>query len=422
MYLQQPYLYAKQDLCMTDYNIDQIRADFPVLAQKVHNKPLVYFDNGATTQKPLPVIEVVNKYHRELNSSIHRGVHFLSDQTTNAYENARKEVRKYINAKESHEVIFTSGTTGSINMIAYSFGERYIEAGDEIIVSEMEHHANIVPWQMMCERKQARLRVVPFDDQGTLQMDKFEELLNEKTRLVAVTHISNTLGTINPIQEIIDVAHRYEVPVLIDAAQSIQHTRIDVQELDADFLVFSGHKAYGPTGIGVVYGKEKYLDELPPYQGGGDMVDEVSFEKTTYNVLPFKFEAGTTKYIGAIGLNAALKYIESIGIEKIAAHEKEVMEYGTQKLDELGYIRIFGRSPNKASILSFLIDGVHMSDAGMIFDKLGVAVRIGSHCAQPVWQHYGVDGALRASMAMYNTKEEIDYLCRAIQQVKSMFA
>jgi cysteine desulfurase/selenocysteine lyase len=407
---------------MTGYNIEKIRADFPVLAQKVHNKPLVYLDNGATTQKPLPVIEVVNRYHSELNSSIHRGVHFLSDQTTNAYENARREVQHYINAKEPHEIIFTSGATGSINMLAFSFGEKYVHEGDEIIISEMEHHANIVPWQMLCERKRAKLKVIPFDDMGVLQVEKLENLITEKTRLVSVTHISNTLGTINPIKEIIDIAHKHDVPVLIDAAQSIQHAKIDVQALDVDFLVFSGHKVYGPTGIGAVYGKEKYLDAMPPYQGGGDMVDEVTFKKTTYNVLPFKFEAGTTNYIGAIGLNAALKYLENIGIDKIAQYETEVLEYGTKKLDELGYIRIYGRSPQKASILSFEINDVHMSDAGMIFDKLGVAVRIGSHCAQPVWQHFGVTGALRASISMYNTKEEIDYLCKAIQQVKMMFA
>ncbi|MBN1950348.1 MAG: SufS family cysteine desulfurase [Bacteroidales bacterium] len=405
---------------MTGFNIEKIRADFPVLAQKVHNKPLVYFDNGATTQKPLAVIDVVNRYHSELNSSIHRGVHFLSDQATNAYENARREVQHYINAKESHEIIFTSGTTGSINMLAFSFGERYIRPGDEIIITEMEHHANIVPWQMLCERKGSKLKVIPFNDLGILQIEKLSELITEKTKLISVTHISNTLGTINPIREIINIAHRHNVPVMIDAAQSIQHARIDVQELDVDFLVFSGHKVYGPTGIGVVYGKEKYLEELPPYQGGGDMVDEVTFEKTSYNVLPFKFEAGTTNYIGAIGLSAALQYIEDIGIAKIAAYETEVLNYGTQQMEELGYIRIYGRSPQKASILCFGIEGVHMADAGMIFDKLGVAVRIGSHCAQPVWQHFGMTGALRASIALYNTKEEIDYLCKAIRQVKTM--
>lgn len=407
---------------MTDYNIEKIRADFPVLTQRVHNKPLVYFDNGATTQKPLPVIEVVNRYHSELNSSIHRGVHFLSDQTTNAYENARREVQHYINAKESHEIIFTSGTTGSINMLAFSFGEQYVHAGDEIIISEMEHHANIVPWQMLCERKNAKLKIVPFDDDGILQVEKLEELITEKTRIVSITHISNTLGSVNPIKEIIEIAHRHNVPVLIDAAQSIQHAKIDVQKLDVDFLVFSGHKVYGPTGIGVVYGKEKFLDAMPPYQGGGDMVDLVTFEKTTYNVLPFKFEAGTTNYIGAIGLNAALQYIEKIGIDKIAAYENELLIYATQKLDERGDIRIFGRSPKKTSILCFQIDEIHMADAGMIFDKLGVAVRIGSHCAQPVWQHFGIDGSLRASLAFYNTKEEIDYLCQAIDQVKTMFS
>ncbi len=407
---------------MADFNIEKIRSDFPVLSQKVYGKPLVYFDNGATTQKPTPVIEVVNQYHTELNSSIHRGVHFLSDQATNAYENARKEVQHYIHAKEAHEVIFTSGTTGSINMLAFSFGERYVKEGDEIIVSEMEHHANIVPWQMLCERKRASLKVIPFDQLGVLQTDQLEKLITKRTRLISVTHISNTLGTINPVREIIRIAHAHDVPVLIDAAQSIQHTTIDVQELDADFLVFSGHKVYGPTGIGVAYGKEKYLDAIPPYQGGGDMVENVTFEKTTYNVLPFKFEAGTTNYIGAIGLCAALKYIENIGVEKIASYEKELLKYATEQLDAVGDITIFGRSPHKASILCFEIGKVHMLEAGMIFDKLGVAVRVGSHCAQPVWQHFGVDGSLRASISFYNTKEEIDYLCTAIGQVKRMFA
>ncbi len=407
---------------MPNFDIQKVRADFPVLSQKVYNKPLVYFDNGATSQKPLPVIEVVNRFYSELNSSIHRGVHFLSDQVTNAYEDARERVRNFINAEKSSEIIFTSGTTMSINLIAFSFGEKYIHEDDEIIITEMEHHANIVPWQMLCERKGARLKIVPFSDQGILQIDKLPELITGKTKLVSVTHISNTLGTVNPIGEIIRVAHNAGIPVLVDAAQSIQHTSIDVQALDCDFLVFSGHKVYGPTGIGVLYGKEKYLEELPPYQGGGDMVDVVTFEKTTYNVLPFKFEAGTTNYIGAIGLATALDYIVSLGIKSIAAYEKELLHYATEKLDKLGKITVYGRAPEKSCIISFLIDGVHMADAGMIFDKMGVAVRIGSHCAQPVWQHYGIDGSLRVSLSMYNTKEEIDYLCSAVQQVKSMFA
>jgi cysteine desulfurase/selenocysteine lyase len=404
------------------YDIEKIRADFPVLSQKVYNKSLIYFDNGATTQKPTRVIDIVNRYHSELNSSIHRGVHFLSDQATNAYERARKAVQNFIHAEKSSEIIFTSGTTGSINMLAFSFGEKYVHEGDEILISEMEHHANIVPWQMLCERKSAKLKVIPFDNEGVLLVEKLPSLITEKTRLIAVTHISNTLGSINPVKEIIQTAHQYDVPVLIDAAQSIQHTCIDVQDLGCDFLVFSGHKIYGPTGIGVLYGKEKWLEDLPPSQGGGDMVDVVTFEKTTYQHPPFKFEAGTTNYIGAIGLSEAVNYISDVGLENIAAYEQELLNYGIQKLDEEGGVTIYGRSPNKASIICFLIDGIHMLDAGMIFDKMGVAVRVGSHCAQPVWQHYGIDGTLRASIAMYNTKEEFDYLCKAIQQVKSMFA
>lgn len=407
---------------MKNYDIDKIRADFPVLSEKVYNKSLIYFDNGATTQKPTRVIDVVNTYHTKLNSSIHRGVHFLSDQATNAYEKAREAVQKYINAEKSSEVVFTSGTTGSINMLAFSFGEKYVKKGDEIIISEMEHHANIVPWQMLCERKEARLKIIPFDDEGVLLIDRLKDLINDKTRLIAVTHISNTLGTVNPVKKIIRLAHESNIPVLIDAAQSIQHAKVDVQEMDCDFLVFSGHKIYGPTGIGVLYGKEKWLEELPPSQGGGDMVATVTFEKTTYMNPPFKFEAGTTNYIGAIGLAEALNYITDVGLENIKAYEADLLHYGMQKLDQLGGVTIYGRSPEKASIICFLIDGIHMLDAGMVFDKMGVAVRVGSHCAQPVWQHFGIDGTLRASVAMYNTKEEFDYLCKAIEQVKTMFS
>jgi len=407
---------------MNGYDIEKIRADFPVLEQKVYNKPLIYFDNGATTQKPLQVIDVINRYHSELNSSIHRGVHFLSDQATNDYERARETVKEFIHAEKKEEIIFTSGTTNSINLLAFSFGEEFLKEDDEIIISEMEHHANIVPWQMVCERKKAKLKVIPFDDEGILNIDAYEKLFSKKTKIVSITHISNTLGSINPIEEMIQIAHKVNVPVMIDAAQSIQHAKIDVQKLDCDFLAFSGHKVYGPTGIGVFYGKEKWLEKLPPYQGGGDMVDVVTFEKTTYNVLPFKFEAGTTNYIGAIGMAAALDYISSVGLDKIAAYESELLAYATGKINEIGEVRLYGNSPNKASILSFLIKGVHMLDAGMIFDKMGVAVRIGSHCAQPVMQHFNIDGTLRASISLYNTKEEIDYLCKAIEQVKTMFA
>ncbi len=402
-------------------NIEKIREDFPVLSQQVHGKNLVYLDNGATTQKPKVVADLVHDYYLKKNSSIHRGIHFLSSQATADYENARETVKNFINAEHSHEVIFTGGTTNSLNLLAFSFGEKYINEGDEIIVTEMEHHANIVPWQLMCERKKANLKVIPFDNQGALQIEKLNDLISPKTKLISVIHVSNVLGTINPVKEIIQKAHSHNIPVCVDAAQSIQHIPIDVKDLDCDFLAFSGHKLYGPTGIGVFYGKEKWLEELPPYMGGGDMVDEVSFEKTTFNALPFKFEAGTTNYIGAAGMAEAIKYVENIGIDKIANYEHELVKYGTKKINELGYITIFGNAEAKSSVFSFLIDGVHPLDAGMIFDKMGIAVRTGTHCAQPIMQHFGVDGMIRASLSFYNTKDEIDYLCKGIQQIKIMF-
>jgi cysteine desulfurase/selenocysteine lyase len=403
------------------FDLDTIRKDFPVLQQKVHGKPLVYFDNGATTQKPRQVAQAINDYYEKKNSSIHRGVHFLSSQATIEYENARETVRNYISARDKAEVIFTSGATGSLNLLAFSFGEKFVKEGDEIIVTEMEHHANIVPWQLLCSRKKAILKVIPFNDTGDLEIEKLDELITEKTRLVSVIHTSNVLGTINPVEKIIEKAHNKNIPVCIDAAQSIQHMPIDVQKLDCDFLVFSAHKAYGPTGIGVFYGKEEYLKQLPPYQGGGDMVDKVSFETTTFNQLPFKFEAGTTNYIGAVGMAEGLKYIQSIGLNNIAKQEYELLTYAKSKLEAIGGITIYGNSATKTSILSFLIDGVHPLDAGMVFDKLGIAVRTGTHCAQPIMQHFGVDGMIRASLSFYNTKEEIDYLCRGIEQVKMMF-
>jgi cysteine desulfurase / selenocysteine lyase len=406
---------------MSSFDPNKIRKDFPILSQKVYNKPLVYFDNGATTQKPQQVIDIVNKYHSELNSSIHRGVHFLSDLATNAYEKARITIKEFIHAEKSSEIIFTSGTTGSINLTAFSFGEQFVHDGDEIIITEMEHHANIVPWQMLCERKNAVLKIIPFNDAGELHVEKLNELLTNKTKLVSVSHVSNALGTINPIKQIIDLAHKNNTPVMIDAAQSIQHIPINVKELDCDFLVFSGHKIYGPTGIGILYGKEKWLEKMPPYQGGGDMVDIVTFAKTTYNELPFKFEAGTTNFIGAIALGSALKYISNLSLDKIGDYENDLLLYATDKLAKTGGIKIYGQAPHKASIISFLIDGVHMLDAGMIFDKMGIAVRTGTHCAQPVMQHYGIEGTLRVSLAFYNTKEEIDYLCEAVQRVKTMF-
>jgi cysteine desulfurase / selenocysteine lyase len=407
---------------MANFDIEKIRSDFPILSQKIYKKPLVYLDNGATSHKPQAVIDIVNKYHAELNSSIHRGVHFLSDQATNAYENARETVRKFIHAQKSSEIVFTSGTTGSINLVAFSFGEQFIREGDEIIITEMEHHANIVPWQMLCERKKAKLKILPFNDEGRLEFEKLESLINKNTKLISVVHISNALGTINPVKEIIEVAHKFDIPVLVDAAQSVQHIGVDVQEMDCDFLVFSGHKIYGPTGIGVLYAKEKWLEQMPPWQGGGDMVDIVTFNKTTYNTLPFKFEAGTTDYIGAIGMATAIDYISGIGIEQIGLHEAELLKYSTNKIQAIGRVKIYGNTLHKASILSFLIEGIHMLDAGMIFDKMGIAVRVGTHCAQPVMQHYKIDGTVRASFALYNSKEEIDYLCTAIEQAITMFA
>lgn len=404
-----------------NFNIDQIRKDFPILSQQIYNRPLVYFDNGATTQKPRCVIDRINEYHTQRNSSIHRGVHYLSEQATEDYENARKTVQRFINAASPNEIIFTPGTTSSINGLAFSFGERFIREGDEIIVTEMEHHANIVPWQMLCERKKSKLRVIPFTDEGVLSIEDLSQLINEKTRLICIIHVSNTLGTINPVNEIIRKAHQHNIPVLVDGAQSIQHTSVDVQQMDCDFFVFSGHKIYAPTGIGILYGKEKWLEELPPFQGGGDMVDVVTFEKTTYNVLPFKFEAGTPNYIGAIGLSEALDYITSLGIENIARHEQELLHRGTEKLLELGYVKLYGTAPHKSSILSFIVNGVHPYDTGMVLDKMGIAVRTGTHCAQPVMQHYGIEGTVRASLALYNTGEEIDALIAGVKQVKTLF-
>jgi cysteine desulfurase / selenocysteine lyase len=403
------------------FDIQKIRDEFPILKQTVHKKPLVYFDNGATTQKPLCVSEKISDYYLRKNSSIHRGVHYLSSMATMDYENARETVKKLLNAANSNEIIFTSGTTNSINLLAFSFGEKFIKPGDEIIVSEMEHHANIVPWQMLCERKNAKLRVIPFSDKGDLLIDTLNTLITDKTRIISVIHVSNVLGTINPVKQLIEKAHRHNIPVCIDAAQSVQHMPIDVQELDCDFLAFSGHKLYGPTGIGVLYGKEKWLEEMPPYQGGGDMVDEVSFEQTTYNQLPFKFEAGTTNYIGAIGMAEAIKYVLDLGLVTIAEYEKELLSYGTKKLTETGGITVFGNAEAKASIFSFHLNGIHPLDTGMILDKMGIAVRTGTHCAQPTMKHYNVDGMARASLSFYNTKEEIDYFCEALQKVKQMF-
>ncbi|MFH2095060.1 MAG: cysteine desulfurase [Bacteroidota bacterium] len=403
-------------------DIQKIRGDFPILKQRIYDKTLVYFDNAATTQKPQIVLDTINEYYSRYNSKIHRGVHYLSEKSTQAYENARQIVQKFINAKHSHEVIFTYNTTTGINLVASSFGEKFVRKDDEIIISGMEHHSNIVPWQIMCEKKEAKLVVIPFYSNGELAVKELPRLINEKTRLIAINHISNTLGTVNPIKEVIDLAHSHNIPVLIDGAQGIHHQPVDVQELDVDFYAFSGHKMYGPTGIGVLFGKEKWLDEIPPYMGGGDMIKHVTFAKTTYNVLPFKFEAGTTNYIGAIGLAAAVKYLNEIGIPEIAAYEKELLIHATKRLSQIENLTIYGNAPDKASVISFLLKGIHHFDTGMMLDKMDIAVRTGNHCTQPIMDYYKIDGTVRASFSFYNTKEEIDYLYDSLIKVIQMFS
>ena len=403
-------------------DISEIRADFPILSRKVYDKPLIYFDNGATTQKPLCVLDAVREVYTNYNGNVHRGVHAMSDLTSEAYENAREKVRLFINAGKREEIVFTSGTTGSINAVAFSFGERYIMPGDEIIISGLEHHANIVPWQMMCQRKGAQLKVIPVNENGEIIFDEYLKLLSAKTKIVAVTQASNALGTILPVKEIIEAAHTKNIPVLVDGAQGIQHGTVDMNSLDCDFYVFSGHKIYGPTGTGVLYGKEKWLSELPPYQGGGDMVDKVSFEKTTYNELPFKFEAGTMNYAGAIGLAAALDYVSHLGRAEITIREKMLLDYATVRVSEIKGIRIYGNSKDKISTISFLIKDIHQYDTGMVLDKMGIAVRTGTHCAQPVMEHFGIDGTVRISMCFYNTIEEIDVLIAGIEKVISIFS
>lgn len=403
-------------------DIEEIRADFPILNKKIYDKPLVYFDNGATTQKPQCVLDAVDEVYTSYNANIHRGVHFLSNMSSEAYENAREKVRSFINAGKREEVVFTSGTTGSINGIAFSFGEKYIKPGDEIIISYLEHHANIVPWQMMCERKGAVLKVIPINDAGEIIFEDYLKMLSSKTKLVSVAQASNALGTVLPVNEIIAAAHSANIPVLIDGAQGIQHGTVDMKKMDCDFYVFSGHKIYGPNGIGILYGKEKWLSELPPFQGGGDMVDKVTFEKTTYNELPFKFEAGTTNYPGVIGLARALDYVTGIGREDIAAREKELLSYATIQLSGIKGLKMFGNAVMKIPTISFLLKDIHQYDAGTILDRLGIAVRTGSHCAQPVMERYGIDGTVRASICFYNTKDEIDSLVGGIEKVISMFA
>lgn len=402
-------------------DITKIRKDFPILSTEVYGKSLVYFDNGATTQKPQCVIDKITEIYSTVNANIHRGVHHLSQEATELTENARKIVQQFINAKHSHEIIFTKGTTESINLVASSFCRQFCKEGDEIIVSEMEHHSNIVPWQIQEDISGVNLKVIPINDKGEIIIEEFEKLITPKTRLVSVTYVSNVMGVINPVEKVIEIAHKHNIPVLIDAAQAVQHIEIDVQKLDCDLLVFSGHKIYGPTGTGVLYGKEDLLNQLPPYQGGGEMIGKVSFTKTTFNELPFKFEAGTPNYVDFIALGTALEYVQSLGLNNIKAYEDELLEYATKRLLEIEGLKIFGTSKHKSAVISFLVKGIHHYDMGMLLDKMGIAVRTGHHCAEPLMDVLGIEGTVRASLVFYNTKEEIDRLVEGVKRVVSMF-
>jgi cysteine desulfurase/selenocysteine lyase len=402
-------------------NITRIREDFPILTSTVHKHPLVYLDNAATTQKPWSVIKKIEEGYTRQNANVHRGVHFLSQMATEAHEDARKTVQQFLGAAHAHEIIFTRGTTESINLVAYSFGETFLKQGDEVIVSEMEHHSNIVPWQLLQQRKGIIIKVIPFNQQGELDLTEYASLFSERTKLVAVTHVSNVLGTINSVKQLVQIAHKHDVPILIDGAQSVPHIAVNVQDLDADFYVFSGHKIYGPTGIGVLYGKEKWLDAMLPYQGGGEMIAQVSFEKTTFNELPYKFEAGTPDFIGSTALAEAIRYVQNIGMDQIAAYETYLLNYATQKLQQVGDVRFFGTSSHKSAVISMQVGDIHHYDMGTLLDKLGIALRTGHHCAQPIMKHYGIEGTLRASFALYNTTQEIDALIAGIERVKQLF-
>ena len=403
------------------YDVNKIREDFPILSRTVYGKPLVYLDNGATTQKPRCVVDAMVEEYYSVNANVHRGVHFLSQQATNLHEASRETVRRFINAGSTNEIVFTRGTTESINLVASSFVESQMKEGDEVIVSVMEHHSNIVSWQLQAMRKGIVLKVIPMNDRGELLLDEYEKLFSPRTRLVSVAHVSNVLGTINPVKQIIEMAHAHQVPVLIDGAQGIPHMPVDVQDLDADFYVFSGHKIYGPTGVGVLYGKENWLDKLPPYQGGGEMIQNVSFEKTTFNQLPFKFEAGTPDYIGTTALAKALDYVSAIGMDQIAAYEHELTVYAMQRLKEIPNMRIFGEAVHKGGVISFLVGNIHHFDMGTLLDRLGIAVRTGHHCAEPLMRRLGIEGTVRASFGIYNTKEEVDALVAGIERVSRMF-
>lgn len=403
-------------------DVEKLRQDFPILSRQVRGKPLVYLDNAATTQKPQAVIDRLQRYYEMENANIHRGVHFLSGLATDEHEQARELVRLFLNAAHAHEIVFVRGATEGINLVAQTYGRQHVGPGDEVLITAMEHHSDIVPWQILCDEKQARLRVAPIEDNGELDFDAFERLINPRTKLVAVTQVSNALGTVNPIRRIVQAAHRHQVPVLVDGAQSAPHLHVDVQDLDCDFFVFSGHKLYGPTGIGVLYGKEAQLDAMPPYQGGGDMISSVTFEKTTYNKLPYKFEAGTPHIAGAIGLGAAIAYLQSVGIDKIAAHEDRLLERATRALGGIPGVRQIGTAAHRAGVLSFVFDEIHPHDVGTILDQEGIAIRTGHHCAQPVMKRYGIPATARASFALYNTPAEVDALAAGIRLVREVFA
>ena len=403
------------------FDVELVRADFPILEQKVHGKPLVYLDNAATAQKPRAVIEAISRYYEGTNSNVHRGVHYLSEQATNEYEAVRETARKFLNAASPKEIVFVRGTTEGINLVAQSYGRANVEGGDEILITGMEHHSNIVPWQLLCEERGATLRAAPINDAGELDLDAFSKMIGPKTKLVAVTHVSNALGTVNPVRRMVEIAHSHNVPVLVDGAQAVPHMKVDVQALGCDFYTFSGHKVYGPTGIGILYGKAALLEKMPPYQGGGDMIMSVTFEKTVYNRVPYKFEAGTPDIAGVIGLGAALDYVTSLGIENIGAHETELLRHLTDAVSSIPGLRIIGTAKQKASVLSFTMQDIHPHDIGTILDQEGVAIRTGHHCSQPVMQHFGVEATARASLGLYNTKGEIDTLVRGIEKVREIF-
>ncbi|MBZ5561227.1 MAG: cysteine desulfurase [Acidobacteriia bacterium] len=403
------------------FDVRRIREDFPILKQKVHGKPLVYLDNAATSQKPQAVLDAMLRFYTQDCSNVHRGVHLMSERATQKYEDARAKIQRFLNAADPREMIYVRGTTEAINLVAQTYGRSHVQAGDEILITALEHHSNIVPWQMLCEEKGAHLRVAPINDRGELLLEEFEKLLNERTRIVAVAHVSNALGTVNPVRRIVQMAHRLNVPVLVDGAQAAPHLKVDVQALDCDFYAISGHKIFGPTGIGALYGKARLLDAMPPYQGGGDMIASVTFEKTTYNVLPYKFEAGTPNIAAAIGLGAAIDYLNHIGTENIASYEHALLTYATEAIGQIPGVRIIGTAREKAGVVSFVLDGVHAHDVGTILDNDGIAVRTGHHCAQPVMDRFGVPATARASLAFYNTKQEINALAEGLQRVKSIF-